>query len=114
MVGVVVTAAAALAAGTLTPAPNAGLTVSGPQAALLAWLTGRAKDAPLQATPGDLPPPPTGSDPRAPTGPGHVRTGDEQEPHGLRPDPPHAPGADARPAHRTREVPSAWDGHTVR
>ncbi|MFJ6992769.1 maleylpyruvate isomerase family mycothiol-dependent enzyme [Streptomyces sp. NPDC003090] len=43
---------------TLTPAPNAGPTVSGPQAALLAWLTGRAEDAPLQATPGDLPPPP--------------------------------------------------------
>ncbi|CAL9563770.1 maleylpyruvate isomerase family mycothiol-dependent enzyme [Streptomyces sp. enrichment culture] len=44
---------------TLSPGTDEGPTVSGPQAALLAWLSGRATPASLTAVPGDVPPPPT-------------------------------------------------------
>ncbi|OEJ93882.1 hypothetical protein J116_004750 [Streptomyces thermolilacinus SPC6] len=44
---------------TLSPATNEGPTVSGPQAALLAWLSGRATPTSLTATPDNVPPPPT-------------------------------------------------------
>ncbi|MEU3448096.1 maleylpyruvate isomerase family mycothiol-dependent enzyme [Streptomyces thermolilacinus] len=43
----------------LAPGTHEGPTVSGPQAALLAWLSGRATPASLTAAPGDVPPPPT-------------------------------------------------------